>query len=217
MENRNADNRLSITGRTGRFGRQGVSINFVHDRTSFANMEAIRKALGKPIVRVDTSDFEQMEAVRVARRGRLWRSVNRADPLFCPSSCADSQSGAQVVRAISRSPRVDHVALYRLLLPEKPKRVESAHMREVLRSGSHLPAISPKLAVPIATLLSSLGLGWAALFRDCSWAQLSVTRLVRTRTRTRRPLGCCPSKDDVRSLAGSTSLTCPTLLSCLNS
>lgn len=27
-------------------------------------MEAIRKALGKPIVRVDTSDFEQMEAVR---------------------------------------------------------------------------------------------------------------------------------------------------------
>ncbi|KWU46697.1 ATP-dependent RNA helicase DBP5 [Rhodotorula sp. JG-1b] len=53
---------LHRIGRTGRFGRQGVSINFVHDRTSFENMEAIRKALGKPIVRVDTSDFEQMEA-----------------------------------------------------------------------------------------------------------------------------------------------------------
>lgn len=52
-----------ITGRTGRFGRQGVSINFVHDRQSFQDMEAIRKALGKAIVRVDTSDFEQMEAV----------------------------------------------------------------------------------------------------------------------------------------------------------
>ena len=26
-------------------------------------MEYIRKALGKPIVRVDTSDFEQMESV----------------------------------------------------------------------------------------------------------------------------------------------------------
>lgn len=51
-------------GRTGRFGRQGVSINFVHDRRSFEHMEAIRKALGKPIVRVDTADFEQMEAVR---------------------------------------------------------------------------------------------------------------------------------------------------------
>ncbi|GAA5992013.1 hypothetical protein JCM10908_000698 [Rhodotorula pacifica] len=53
---------LHRIGRTGRFGRQGVSINFVHDRQSFENMEAIRKALGKPIVRVDTSDFEQMEA-----------------------------------------------------------------------------------------------------------------------------------------------------------
>ncbi|GAA6011134.1 hypothetical protein JCM8202_003910 [Rhodotorula sphaerocarpa] len=53
---------LHRIGRTGRFGRQGVSINFVHDRKSFETMEAIRKALGKPIVRVDTSDFEQMEA-----------------------------------------------------------------------------------------------------------------------------------------------------------
>lgn len=52
-----------LAGRTGRFGRQGVSINFVHDRRSFENMEYIRKALGKPIVRVDTSDFEQMESV----------------------------------------------------------------------------------------------------------------------------------------------------------
>ncbi|SCV68779.1 BQ2448_900 [Microbotryum intermedium] len=48
-------------GRTGRFGRQGVSINFVHDRRSFKVMEEIRNAVGKPIVRVDTSDFEQME------------------------------------------------------------------------------------------------------------------------------------------------------------
>lgn len=35
----------------------------MHDRKSFQDMEFIRKALGKPIVRVDTSDFEQMEAV----------------------------------------------------------------------------------------------------------------------------------------------------------
>ncbi|KAK4054886.1 RNA helicase required for poly(A+) mRNA export [Microbotryomycetes sp. JL201] len=52
---------LHRIGRTGRFGRQGVSINFVHDRRSFETMEAIRNALGKPIVRVDTSDFELME------------------------------------------------------------------------------------------------------------------------------------------------------------
>lgn len=53
---------LHRIGRTGRFGRQGVSINFVHDKKSFQDMEYIRKALGKPIVRVDTSDFELMES-----------------------------------------------------------------------------------------------------------------------------------------------------------
>lgn len=81
----------------------------MHDRTSFENMEAIRKALGKPIVRVDTSDFEQMEAVRVARLSLTIREI-MADPRFCPSSCADSESGAQVLRAV-RVVRVDHVAL----------------------------------------------------------------------------------------------------------
>ncbi|KAK4058052.1 RNA helicase required for poly(A+) mRNA export [Microbotryomycetes sp. JL221] len=61
---------LHRIGRTGRFGRQGVSINFVHDRRSFEDMEAIRKALGKPIVRVDTSDFEQMEkTLKTAMKG----------------------------------------------------------------------------------------------------------------------------------------------------
>ncbi|SGY30683.1 BQ5605_C002g01175 [Microbotryum silenes-dioicae] len=55
-------------GRTGRFGRQGVSINFVHDRKSFKIMEDIRNAVGKPIVRVDTSDFEQMEKGAFGRR-----------------------------------------------------------------------------------------------------------------------------------------------------
>lgn len=51
-------------GRTGRFGRQGVSINFVHDRKSFEDMEAIRIPLGNTIIRVDTADFELMETVR---------------------------------------------------------------------------------------------------------------------------------------------------------
>ncbi len=60
---------LHRIGRTGRFGRQGVSINFVHDRKSFTDMEAIRLALGKSIVRVDTADFEQMEAVSLPRCG----------------------------------------------------------------------------------------------------------------------------------------------------
>lgn len=55
-------------GRTGRFGRQGISINFVHDKLSFQHMEAIRNVLGKPIVRVETNDFEQMEKVSNSSR-----------------------------------------------------------------------------------------------------------------------------------------------------
>ena len=53
----------SQSGRTGRFGRQGLSINFVHDHKSFATMQAIEGALGRQIVKVETSDFEQMEKV----------------------------------------------------------------------------------------------------------------------------------------------------------
>ncbi|KAL8284223.1 hypothetical protein RQP46_004972 [Phenoliferia psychrophenolica] len=47
---------LHRIGRTGRFGRQGISINFVHDKASFEDMEVLRKE-----VRVDTTNFEQME------------------------------------------------------------------------------------------------------------------------------------------------------------
>lgn len=50
-------------GRTGRFGRQGLSINFVYDRKSFETMEAIEKELKRPIVKVGTEDFDVMEKV----------------------------------------------------------------------------------------------------------------------------------------------------------
>jgi ATP-dependent RNA helicase DDX19/DBP5 len=52
---------LHRIGRTGRFGRRGVSINFVHDRRSWEEMHEIELALGKPIIRVQTSNFEDME------------------------------------------------------------------------------------------------------------------------------------------------------------
>jgi len=49
-------------GRTGRFGRQGISINFVHDQKSFQIMESLEKSLGRKIVKVQTDDFEEMES-----------------------------------------------------------------------------------------------------------------------------------------------------------
>ncbi|KAF8632245.1 hypothetical protein AX15_001994 [Amanita polypyramis BW_CC] len=48
-------------GRTGRFGRKGISINFVHDRKTWLQMEQIEKALGKKIIRIETNDLDEME------------------------------------------------------------------------------------------------------------------------------------------------------------
>lgn len=51
------------TGRTGRFGRQGISINFVHDQNSFKVMQSLERTLGRQIAKVQTDDFDEMEAV----------------------------------------------------------------------------------------------------------------------------------------------------------
>ncbi|KAG8932828.1 RNA helicase required for poly(A+) mRNA export [Tulasnella sp. 419] len=52
---------LHRIGRTGRFGRKGISINFVHDERSWNEMQVIIQTLGKDIVRVGTEDFDKME------------------------------------------------------------------------------------------------------------------------------------------------------------
>ncbi|KAF9485145.1 DEAD-domain-containing protein [Pholiota conissans] len=48
-------------GRTGRFGRRGISINFVHDKKTWLQMEQIEKALGRTIMRIETNDLDEME------------------------------------------------------------------------------------------------------------------------------------------------------------
>jgi ATP-dependent RNA helicase DDX19/DBP5 len=50
-------------GRTGRFGRQGVSINFVHDRKSFDEMKVIEKGCGKEIIRVPGDNLVDVEKI----------------------------------------------------------------------------------------------------------------------------------------------------------
>lgn len=52
---------LHRIGRTGRFGRRGISINFVHDRKTWLQMEQIEKELGKKIIRIETNDIDAME------------------------------------------------------------------------------------------------------------------------------------------------------------
>lgn len=50
-------------GRTGRFGRKGISINFVHDTQTWLQMEEIEKTLNKKIIRIGTQDLDEMEEV----------------------------------------------------------------------------------------------------------------------------------------------------------
>lgn len=54
---------LHRIGRTGRFGRKGIAVNFIHDRQSWQDMHEIEKTLKKPITRVETSDFDEMETI----------------------------------------------------------------------------------------------------------------------------------------------------------
>lgn len=48
-------------GRTGRFGRKGISINFVHDKRTWEQMHQIEVALGREIARIETTDLDTME------------------------------------------------------------------------------------------------------------------------------------------------------------
>ena len=53
------------TGRTGRFGRRGISINFVHNKETWGQMAQIEQALGKPILRIETDNVDEMEEVMI--------------------------------------------------------------------------------------------------------------------------------------------------------
>ncbi len=52
---------LHRIGRTGRFGRKGISINFVHDEKSLRDNQAIEKYFGREIKRIVTDDLATLE------------------------------------------------------------------------------------------------------------------------------------------------------------
>ena len=52
---------LHRIGRTGRFGRKGISINFVHDEKSLRDNKAIETYFGKEIKRIGTGDLATLE------------------------------------------------------------------------------------------------------------------------------------------------------------
>lgn len=55
---------LHRIGRTGRFGRVGVSISFVHDKKSFEILMAIKNYFGNvEMTRVPTNDWDEVEKI----------------------------------------------------------------------------------------------------------------------------------------------------------
>ncbi|CAG8458122.1 10212_t:CDS:2 [Paraglomus brasilianum] len=54
---------LHRIGRTGRFGRTGVSINFVHDEQSWKLVEMIQNHFKREIVQVPTDDYNKIEKI----------------------------------------------------------------------------------------------------------------------------------------------------------
>jgi len=66
-----------LSGRTGRFGRKGISINFVHDKNTWAQMEAIEKSTGKAIIRIETTDLDVMEEVRISNQVPILTAFTR--------------------------------------------------------------------------------------------------------------------------------------------
>ncbi|KAJ1360059.1 hypothetical protein KIN20_018938 [Parelaphostrongylus tenuis] len=57
------DTYLHRIGRTGRFGKAGIAINFVDNREALIVIKKIEAFFGKPIPKLDPSDLEQLEAV----------------------------------------------------------------------------------------------------------------------------------------------------------
>ncbi|KAI9099380.1 putative DBP5-RNA helicase [Phlyctochytrium arcticum] len=54
---------LHRIGRTGRFGRTGVSINFVHNEGSYTQMKAIEDHFKREIIRVPTDSYMEIETI----------------------------------------------------------------------------------------------------------------------------------------------------------
>ena len=52
---------LHRIGRTGRYGRIGAAISFVHDRASWQMLASIAEFFGVQMIRIDTNDWDDVE------------------------------------------------------------------------------------------------------------------------------------------------------------
>ncbi|RKL12624.1 ATP-dependent RNA helicase DBP5 [Fusarium oxysporum] len=76
-----AETYLHRIGRTGRFGRVGVSISFVYDKKSFDALSKIAEQYGIDLVKLDTEDWDEAE-----ERVKEVIKKNRAQASYAPSA-----------------------------------------------------------------------------------------------------------------------------------
>ena len=55
---------LHRIGRTGRFGKSGIAINFVDGRKSYDNLMYIQKHFGREITKLDVEDPDEIEKIQ---------------------------------------------------------------------------------------------------------------------------------------------------------
>ena len=55
---------LHRIGRTGRFGKKGIAVNFVDGPRSLRNLKAIEEHFGRTIERLDTDDPDAIEKLQ---------------------------------------------------------------------------------------------------------------------------------------------------------
>ncbi|KAH7011565.1 ATP-dependent RNA helicase DBP5 [Ilyonectria destructans] len=84
-----AETYLHRIGRTGRFGRVGVSISFVYDKKSFDALSNIAQGFGIDLVRLDTDDWDEAE-----ERVKEVIKKNRAQAAYAPSATEPKQNAA---------------------------------------------------------------------------------------------------------------------------
>lgn len=80
---------LHRIGRTGRFGRVGVSISFVYDKKSFDALNKIAVHYGIDLVKLDTDDWDDAE-----EKVKQVIKKNRAQADYAPSA-TDKQKQAE--------------------------------------------------------------------------------------------------------------------------
>ncbi|KAI6784357.1 ATP-dependent RNA helicase-like protein [Emericellopsis cladophorae] len=86
---------LHRIGRTGRFGRVGVSISFVSDKKSYQGLNKIATHYGIDLVKLDTEDWDDAE-----EKVKDVIKKNRAQASYAPSA-TDSQKQAQAAASTS--------------------------------------------------------------------------------------------------------------------